>query len=112
MFSYDDAIAFLGTVIKMGKEQSALAAPTLLIRSIRNDIHLYMNSITYSECIEEKTCIKDLSTSFELDAKKIIALSRQAYVVMWSAIDAFEVLTQTENAGRLMELGLNVSANP
>jgi hypothetical protein len=109
---YTDAVSLLGVIIQASRERNTLTVPTLLIRSEENEIHVKVNSDVYSSFLDRKMGNVELAFSVKSEVKELLDLSRQAYVVIWSAIDAFEVLLEADNAVRLKELGLNVPVDP
>jgi hypothetical protein len=107
--SESESESFICLICQLSKNESNLdlIPPTLLFKASGNVITFYINSDSYNtlkNAITSTSYIKNENISEE--AKELIVSSRQAYILLWSAIDTYEVLEEPANSKRLNELGI------
>ncbi|MDR2720366.1 MAG: HD domain-containing protein [Nitrososphaerota archaeon] len=105
----DEAKLFLELVCKLSSNKSTyrIIPPTILFRTNNATTSLYVNSNSYKKfkeaTSEGKKKKKDLNLQ---EVEKMVDIAKQAYVLMWCAIDAYEIITEETGFNRLVELGV------
>jgi len=103
-----EANTFVGLVCHLSStEDSNIVPPTLIFKEADNgNMVVYANSDNYRTFEKD---IENLSIVINSEeAERLVALARQAYLLVWPAINAYEELTEANNSRRLAELGLAI----
>jgi hypothetical protein len=108
-YSESESESFIGLICQLSKNESNLdlIPPTLLFKTTGDVITFYVNSDSYNNFKNAITNISYIQNkNISEEAKELIASSRQAYILLWSSIDTYEVLEEPTDSKRLNELGI------